>query len=105
MNRGDIVWLDFTPQSGLEQKGRRPAVVTSPAAFNALSNCILVCPITTNTAPWAWKVDVSGTITGSILVDQIKSVDATARHATQSGQKLDTDQMDEVLARLSTLTA
>jgi len=28
--RGDIVWLNFNPQSGHEQKGKRPAIVISP---------------------------------------------------------------------------
>jgi len=30
-NRGDIVWLDFTPQIGHEQHGKRPAVVGCPS--------------------------------------------------------------------------
>ena len=28
--RGDAVWIDFNPQAGREQAGRRPAVVLSP---------------------------------------------------------------------------
>ena len=31
---GDIVWLNFTPQRGHEQAGRRPAVVLSPKGYN-----------------------------------------------------------------------
>ena len=31
---GDIVWLNFTPQAGHEQAGRRSALVLSPAAYN-----------------------------------------------------------------------
>ena len=31
---GDIVWINFTPQSGHEQAGRRPAVVLSPKNYN-----------------------------------------------------------------------
>ena len=27
--KGDLVWLDFDPQAGHEQKGRRPAVCVS----------------------------------------------------------------------------
>ena len=34
-NRGDIVWLEFDPQLGHEQKGKRPALVLSPLAYNA----------------------------------------------------------------------
>jgi hypothetical protein len=30
-SRGDIVWLEFTPQTGREQAGHRPALVISPS--------------------------------------------------------------------------
>jgi mRNA-degrading endonuclease toxin of MazEF toxin-antitoxin module len=32
---GDIVWISFSPQAGHEQAGHRPAVVLSPAVYNA----------------------------------------------------------------------
>lgn len=107
--RGQIVWVNFNPQKGHEQAGRRPALVISPAAYNAVSNCVLVCPITTNPAPWPWKVmlpepEVGGVITGAILVDQVKSIDANARNIQDSGQRVESSRMDEVLARLATLT-
>ena len=31
---GDVVWIDFNPQTGHEQAGRRPAVVLSPWEYN-----------------------------------------------------------------------
>ena len=107
--RGQIVWVNFNPQKGHEQAGRRPALVVSPAAYNAISNCVLVCPITSNGAPWPWKVMMSelkgdGAIGGAILVDQVKSIDAKARQIENSGQWVDSARMDEVLARLATLT-
>ena len=30
--RGNVVWIDFDPQAGHEQRGRRPALVLSPSA-------------------------------------------------------------------------
>jgi len=104
--RGDLIWLDFNPQSGHEQAGRRPALVVSPGGYNALSNCILVCPVTTNLAPWPWKTALppGGAIGGAILVDQLKSVDARARRAEASGEKASDAVMTEVLAKLATLT-
>jgi mRNA interferase MazF len=36
--RGDIVWLDFNPQTGHEQKGKRPAIVISPKEYNEKVN-------------------------------------------------------------------
>lgn len=32
--RGDIVWLEFSPQAGHEQAGHRPAFVVSPGAYH-----------------------------------------------------------------------
>jgi mRNA interferase MazF len=45
-DRGDVVWLDFTPQAGHEQAGRRPAVVLSPVVYNKKVGLALLCPIT-----------------------------------------------------------
>lgn len=33
-DRGDLVWIDFTPQAGHEQAGRRPALVLSPQTYH-----------------------------------------------------------------------
>ena len=44
--RGDIVWLDFNPQAGHEQAGKRPALVLSPKAYNHKTGLLLACPIT-----------------------------------------------------------
>lgn len=105
LERGQIVWVNFSPQKGHEQAGRRPALVISPKAYNAVSNCILVCPITSNIALWPWKVsllDGEG-VTGAVLVDQIKSIDAKARNVESANQTVPTAIMDEILARLATL--
>lgn len=105
--RGQIVWLNFTPHKGHERAGRRPALVISPAVYNAISNCILVCPIASNVTPWPWKVALpeGEKITGAVLVDQIKSIDAAAREIEDANQNVPTEIMDNILARLATLTA
>lgn len=41
---GDIVWVSFNPQTGREQAGHRPAVVLSPAAYNAKTSLMVCCP-------------------------------------------------------------
>jgi mRNA interferase MazF len=46
VKQGHIIWLDFDPQTGHEQKGRRPALVISNETFNNFSNLAVVCPIT-----------------------------------------------------------
>ncbi len=45
-DRGDAIWLEFDPQSGREQAGRRPALVLSPSSYNRKSGLALVCPVT-----------------------------------------------------------
>lgn len=32
--KGDLIWLDFSPQAGREQAGQRPALVLSPLEYN-----------------------------------------------------------------------
>lgn len=107
LERGQIVWVNFNPQKGHEQAGRRPAVIVSPSVYNAVSSCVLVCPITSNTAPWPWKVMLpEGEETaGAVLVDQIKAIDAKARGIEKAGQLVPPDIMDDIIARLATLTA
>ena len=40
------MWLEFTPQTGSEQAGRRPALVISPKAYNVKVGLALFCPLT-----------------------------------------------------------
>ena len=82
-DRGDVVWLDFTPQAGHEQAGRRPGVVLSPAAYNGKVGLALVCPITTQAKGYPFEVAIPGerTVTGVILADQVKTMDWRARRA------------------------
>ena len=44
--RGDFITLTLDPQSGHEQKGRRPALVISHTLFNQKTGLAIVCPIT-----------------------------------------------------------
>lgn len=81
--RGDIVWLAFTPHAGHEQAGRRPAVILSPAPYNKKVGLALACPVTTQVKGYPFEVPLpSGLeISGVVLADQIKSVDWKARGA------------------------
>lgn len=75
-NRGDIVWVDFDPQRGHEQAGRRPALTVSPKAYNARAGLALMCPITSKIKDYPFEVFVKQhKIQGAVLTDQIQSLD------------------------------
>jgi mRNA interferase MazF len=75
--RGDIVFLDFHPQKGHEQAGRRPAIVLSPTDYNRVVGLMVVCPVTNQKKGYAWEVDIGDHphVSGTILADQVKSLD------------------------------
>lgn len=86
--RGDLIVLNFNPQTGHEQAGRRNAIVLSPKVFNQATGFIVVCPITSKKKGYPFEValpdegislDDAFPITGVILTDQIKSLDWTVR--------------------------
>jgi len=80
-HRGDIVWLNFDPQVGHEQKGKRPAIVLSPKEYNEKVGLALFCPITSKIKNYPFEVKVEGEIVGVILSDQLKSLDWRIRKA------------------------
>lgn len=69
--RGDLVWIDLDPQTGREQRGRRPAVVVSPAVYNARSPLAWLCPVTSKKKGYPFEVDLAKglPIQGVVLVD------------------------------------
>ncbi len=81
-NAGDIVFLDFDPQLGREQAKRRPALVITEQGYNRASGLAVVCPLTSKRKPYPFALPTTvGSVEGAILVDQIKSLDWSARHA------------------------
>jgi mRNA interferase MazF len=101
---GDLVWLDFTPQTGREQAGRRPAVVLSPRAYNEKTSLAVVCPITSQTKgyPFEVRMPAGSRITGAILADHLKSLDWRQRRAQRIG-KIPQSHLKEVLELISAL--
>lgn len=92
---GDIVWVDFTPQSGHEQKGRRPALVLSPAIYNTKSGLCLCVPITSKIKGYPFEVALVLDKPSVILSDQVKSIDFHARNA-EFIKKADESTLQEV---------
>ena len=104
-DRGDIVWLDFDPQAGYEQAGRRPALVLTPKAYNSKAGLALICPITSKVKGYPFEVAVNGKkIGGVVLSDQVRSLDWAARKAERISA-VDEDTMAEVLAKIAALIA
>lgn len=82
-DRGDFIWMNFTPQSGHEQAGKRPALVLSPKEYNKKTGLLIACPITSKVKGYPFEVIVTGRkIKGVILSDQVKSLDWKARKAS-----------------------
>ena len=104
-DRGDAVWLSFSPRAGHEQSGRRPAIVLSPAAYNRKVGLAIFCPITNQIKGYPFEVLIPHglTVTGAILSDQVKSLDWRAREVELIA-KLPVAVTDEVLKKLRTLT-
>lgn len=77
------MWLNFNPQSGHEQAGRRPALVLSPEEYNRKTGLAIFCPITSQVKgyPFEVKLPAGLTVTGVVLADQVKSLDWQVREA------------------------
>lgn len=102
--RGHIVWIDFDPQSGHEQAGRRPALVISPTAYNEKIGLALLCPITSRIKDYPFEVALPRglNVSGVILSDQVKSLDWKSREA-EFACDAPHDVVNLVLEKISTL--
>ena len=79
--QGDIVALSFDPQSGHEQKGRRPAIIISNKTFNKHLGLAFACPITNTKRDFPFHIEIeSENITGFIMGEQMKSIDYNSRN-------------------------
>jgi len=110
VERGEIWVVSLDPSAGHEQRGTRPVLIVSPAAFNELTGTPIVLPITTGGSfarrrGFAVSLDGAGTrTTGVIRCDQPRALDVGAR----KGRRVDAVPahiMDDVLARLVAILA
>ncbi len=107
MDRGDVYFVSLDPTEGHEQRGTRPVLIVSPAAFNRLTKAPIVLPITNGgsarTAGFAVPLTDAGTrTTGIVRCDQPRTLDLGARRARRV-ESVPSGIMDEVLARVSPL--
>lgn len=83
---GHVVWINLDPRTGHEQSGHRPALVLTPAFYNAKSGLMVCCPLTSQIKGYSFEVivDFSGA-RSAVLTDQLRSVDWKARRAKKAG--------------------
>jgi mRNA interferase MazF len=103
-SRGEIVWLQFEPQAGHEQSGRRPAVIISPRQYNQKVGLCLCCPVTSKAKGYPFEVELPAgmKVEGVVLCDQLKSLDWKARKARMIGT-LPGRSLKEIQARILAL--
>jgi mRNA interferase MazF len=99
---GDIVWMNFDPQAGHEQAKHRPAIVLSPASYNARAGLLICCPVTTSIKGYPFEVKLSGQPPSVALADQVKSFDWRARKAQRKGKAAPAE-LAEIRAKLHAL--
>jgi mRNA interferase MazF len=84
-DRGEIIWINFNPQSGREMRDMHPMLVLSPKKFNHRTGIVIGLPMTTaeynNTNPFAVKFRGQGGLTSYVLAHQPKSFDWRQREA------------------------
>lgn len=103
-DRGHLIWLQFDPQAGREQKGHRPALVLSPKAYNVKTRLAIVVPITSAVKgfPFEALIPSGGSIGGAVLCDHVRSVDYVQRNATLI-EPAPSSLLAEVTAKLAAL--
>lgn len=101
---GDLVWLTFDPQAGHEQRGRRPALILSPRAYNARARLAIACPVTSHAKGYPFEVALPdhGAVTGVVLADHVKHLDWNARRV-EFAATAPTDVLTDVRERLRAL--
>lgn len=99
--KGDLITLSCDPQSGHEQRGRRPALVVSNDLFNRHTGLCIACPITNTSRDYPFHVAMpeGQDATGFIMVEQVKSIDYRSRAAKLIG-RAPLPVLDEVLSIL-----
>lgn len=102
-NRGDIVWLNFTPQADHEQVVTRPALVLSPEKYNKKTGLAVCCPITSIVKGYPFEVPLTDhKIQGAVLSDHLKNLDWKARKA-KFAEKATNDVIEQCSLKISAL--
>ncbi|MEI6452391.1 MAG: type II toxin-antitoxin system PemK/MazF family toxin [Actinomycetes bacterium] len=99
--KGDFVALTFDPQSGHEQRGRRPALVVSNDLLNKATGLCLACPVTSawRDCPFHVMIPEGQDVDGVVMLERVRSVDFRSRGVRHIGSAPE-PVLQEVLAIL-----
>ncbi len=108
--RGDIIWIDFDPQQGHEQAGKRPALVISNSQYNQVTKMLIACPITSQIKGYAFEIPLQGGLeiqgglktVGVVLANQVKTLDWQAR-GFKFIERVSDELLEEVLDTLNAI--
>ena len=101
-DRGEVIWIDFSPQVGREQAGHRPAVVLSPVSYNRLIGLAVCVPLTTRIKGYPFEVVISGAPASVALADHVKSLDWRSRGARPKS-RVTADELAAIVAVIGEL--
>jgi mRNA-degrading endonuclease toxin of MazEF toxin-antitoxin module len=105
MQQGEIWWVSLDPSAGREQQGHRPVLVVSASAFNALTGCPVVLPVTSGgnfARVRGFTVDLNGSGTktqGVVRCDQPRVLDLKSRKGRKA-ERVPASVLADVLSRV-----
>jgi mRNA-degrading endonuclease toxin of MazEF toxin-antitoxin module len=105
MQQGEIWWVSLDPSSGREQQGHRPVLIVSATAFNALTGCPVVVPITSGgnfARVRGFTVDLAGAglkTQGVVRCDQPRVLDLKSRKCRRA-ERMPAPLLEDVLNRV-----
>ena len=98
--QGDIIKINLNPKKGHEQQGYRPYICLSNKIISDIANIAVFAPISNTVRNYPLYIKLQGTITtGSVLLDQVVTIDYNARNFTFI-ESVPDDVIDELLAKV-----
>ena len=80
-DRGDLVWLEFTPQLEVNSVEEGQHLFCLQRPYNGKVGLALVCPVTSKIKGYPFEVELPDgyAVSGVVLSDQLKSLDWRSR--------------------------
>lgn len=103
IQRGEVIRVNLNPTSGREQHGEaRPCLVISHTIYNQSRNgMVVVMPITSAVRPeikMMIPVPATGQVEGSVIAEQVRTLDLSKRWWKTSGEVLPQGFVDQVVS-------